>query len=141
MLTYLKGVLARTKALLSKPPRKPKLAVIDDSGMIQRVVERNFESSHEVTCFYRIPNNLDELKPFDVLVVDNDGIGNGKFVNGMDFLRKYVPFLLEEKRIVHFTGLCEFKDKMWLKSVGVAVVDKGGRPEELVNAVNGAKED
>ena len=140
MLTYLKGVLARAKALFSKPPRKPKLAVIDDSGMIQRVVERNFESSHEVTCFYRIPDNLDELKPFDVLIVDNDGIGNGKFMNGMDFLRKYVPFLLEEKRIVHFTGLCEFKDRMWLKSVGVAVVNKGSRPDELINAVNGTKE-
>ena len=140
MLTYLKGVLARTKALFSKPPRKPKLAVIDDMGFVHRGIENLFEPSYDVTCFYRIPDNLDELKPFDVLIVDGSGIGNGSIENGVGFLWAFVP-LHREKRYIHYTGLCTSESRAMLTSLGVKIVIKGSRPEELVNAVNGTKED
>ena len=38
-------------AMFKKTTRVPKLAVIDDSGMIQTVVLRNFTSSHEVKTY------------------------------------------------------------------------------------------
>ena len=123
-------------AMFKKTTRVPKLAVIDDSGMIQTVVLRNFTSSHEVKTYWRIPEDLTELDQFDVLIVDGDGIGNQRFAHGVDFLVEYAP-KRPDKRFVHFTGLCMSKNRERLKAIGVTVVSKGCRPEELVNAVNG----
>lgn len=139
MLTYLKGVLARAKALFSKPPRKPKLAVIDDAGFIRRGVVRDFSDTYEVTEFARIPPVLDELDEFDVLIVDGDGIGNETWRHGADFLCDYIP-LRPGKRYVHFSGLIDRFNRNRLTVLGCKCVTKGSRPDELINAVNGTKE-
>lgn len=118
----------------------PKLAVIDDSGMIQSVVLRKFASSHEVKTYWRIPEDPKELDQFDVLIVDGDGIGNQRFAHGVDFLVEYAP-KHPNKRFVHFTGLCMSKNRERLKAIGVTVVSKGCCPEELVNVVNGKEKD
>lgn len=127
-------------AMFKKPQRVPKLAVIDDSGMIQTVVLRNFASSHEVKTYWRIPEDLTELDQFDVLIVDGVGIGNQQFAHGVDFLVEYAP-KHPDKRFVHFTGLCTGKNRKRLKAIGVTVVSKGSRPEKLVDAVNGKVKD
>ena len=127
-------------AMFKKTPRVPKLAVIDDSGMIQNVVLRNFASSHEVKAYWRLPEDLTELDQFDVLIVDGDGIGNQQFAHGVDFLVEYAP-KHPDKRFVHFTGWCDGRNKEKLKTIGIAVVSKGGRPNELVDAVNGKVKD
>lgn len=127
-------------AMFKKPPQVPKLAVIDDSGMIQTVVLRNFASSHEVKTYWRIPEDLTELDQFDVLIVDGDGIGNKRFAFGVDFLVEYAP-KHPDKRFVHFTGWCDGWNKEKLKTIGIAVVSKGGSHNELVDAVNGKAKD
>lgn len=126
--------------MFKKPPRVPKLAVIDDSGMIQHGVESNFASSHEVKKFWRIPEDLAELDQFDVLIVDGDGIGNQRFAHGVDFLVEYAP-KHPEKRFVHYTGLCMGENRERLKAIGVTVVSKGCYPEELMQAVNRKEKD
>lgn len=130
----------KIKAMFKKTPQVPKLAVIDDSGMIQNVVMRNFASSHEVKTYWRIPEDLTELDQFDVLIVDGDGIGNQRFAHGIDFLVEYAP-KHHDKMFVHFTGLCTSENRERLKSIGVMVVSKSSRPEELVNAVSGKAKD
>lgn len=123
-------------AMFKKPSRVPKLAVIDDSGMIQTVVLKNFASSHEVKPYWMIPEDLTELDQFDVLIVDGDGIGNQRFAHGVDFLVEYAP-KHPDKRFVHFTGWCDGQNKEKLKAMGIKVVNKGGWPSELIEAVNG----
>lgn len=123
-------------AMFKKSPQVQKLAVIDDSGMIQNVVERQFGTSHTVKKYWKIPDDLMELDQFDVLIVDGDGIGNQRFAHGVDFLVEYAP-KHPDKKFVHFSGFCTGQDRERLKAIGVAVVTKGGRPDELVDAVNG----
>ena len=79
----------KSAAMSKKPTRVPKLALIDDSGMIQTVVLSDFASSHEVKTYWRIPEDLTELDQFDVLIVDGTGIGNRWFANGVNFLLEY----------------------------------------------------
>lgn len=127
----MKGIIKRIKELFSTRPR---LAVIDDSGMIHRVVTDSFSETHDVTSFYRIPNDLAELDKFDVLIVDGDGICNGKYRNGVEFLCDYVP-THTGKRYVHFTGFCNKANGDKLTALGCKVVSKGYRPDYLVSAV------
>lgn len=130
----------KSAAMSKKPTRVPKLALIDDSGMIQTFVLSDFASSHEVKTYWRIPEDLTELDQFDVLIVDGAGIGNRRFANGVNFLLEYAP-KNPDKRFVHFTGLCTAEDRERLKAIGVTVVSKGRCTEELVNAVNGKAKD
>ena len=132
----MKKMLMKLFGFKKAAPRKPRLAVIDDCGFIVRGIERDFAETHDVDVFYRIPDDLHELDKYDVLIVDGDGIGNTKFMNGVDFIREYETFH-KDKKIIHYTGLCTQQNRTELESRGVKVVSKGGWPSELIEAVNG----
>lgn len=117
-------------------PRKPKMAIIDDASFVRRAIYDRFHDRYDITEFTRIPDFLDELDAFDVLVVDGDGIGNSHFDCGATFLKCYIP-VHSEKRFVHYTGLCIYQNKQELKRLGCSVVSKGANPDELERAVTG----
>ena len=116
--------------------RRPTLAVIDDQGCIRRGIVEDFSAEYDVTEFSRIPNDLDELNGFDVLIVDGSGIGNLEYRNGVDFLCYYIP-LHPEKRYVHYSGFITQGNGNRLTVLGCKCVTKGARHNELITAVTG----
>ena len=116
--------------------RRPTLAVIDDKGFIRRGIVKDFSAEYDVTEFSRIPNDLDELNGFDVLIVDGSGIGNLEYRNGADFLCYYIP-LHPEKRYVHFSGFITEENGNRLTVLGCKCVTKGCNPKYLISAVTG----
>lgn len=130
----MKDIIKRICSIFKK--RRPTLAVIDDTGFIRRGIVEDFSKLYDVTEFARIPNDLDELNGFDVLIVDGDGIGNPSFSHGADFLCYYIP-LHPEKRYVHYSGLITGETHNRLTVLGCKCVEKGCRTTELMTAVTG----
>ena len=111
-----------------------KILVIDDWSIIARSVERCFPDA-SVSHEYGIPTDLSELDNYDILVVDNQGIGNATWKSGEAFLKDYQPKKPNQMVIFH-SGLepsHEFADI--LKSKGFFSFTKGRNPDELVALV------
>lgn len=111
-----------------------KILVIDDMSFIAKGIEKYFPDA-QVEHEYGIPADLSELDNYDILVVDNQGIGNGKWKNGEEFLKDYQPNKPNQMVIFH-SGLeprHEFADI--LKSKGFFSFTKGRNPDKLVALV------
>lgn len=130
----MKDIIKRICSIFKK--RRPTLAVIDDAGFIRRGIMNDFSAEYDVTEFARIPNDLDELNGFDVLIVDGDGIGNPSFSHGADFLCYYIP-LHPEKKYIHYSGLIDRENGNRLTVLGCKCVSKGCNPTDLISAVTG----
>ena len=65
-----------------------KILVIDDWSTFARSMRLYFPRA-QVDSEYRIPVDLSELDNYDILIVDNQGIGNGKWNSGKAFLKDY----------------------------------------------------
>ena len=114
---------------------RTKILVIDDFSSIARCMEKYFPDA-SVDHRYRIPiDDLPKLDDYDILIVDNQGIGNGKWKNGEEFLKDYQPKKPNQMVIFH-SGLGpnqEFVDI--LKSKGFFSFTKGRNPDKLVALV------
>ena len=121
-------------------PGPPKLAVIDDDGFIISYVVDMFRSDYEVDTFRRLPADTSILHEYDVLIVDNQGIGNGRVSDGEDFLYEYNR--PEHQLVVHFSGLCPNRRfAEILTSKGMFWKVKGRDPHELVDLVKSKMEE
>ena len=111
-----------------------KILVIDDWSSVASDIERYFPDA-SVAHEYRIPVDLSELDNYDILIVDNQGIGNGKWNSGKSFLKDYQPKNPNQMVIFH-SGLWpsnEFANI--LKSKGFFSFTKGSNPSKLVALV------
>lgn len=111
-----------------------KILVIDDWRIIAGSIEKYFPDA-SVAHEYGIPTDVSELDNYDILVVDNQGIGNAKWKSGEEFLKEYTPKNPNQMVIFH-SGLepsNEFADI--LKSKGFFSFTKGRDPDKLVELV------
>lgn len=118
-----------------------KVCVIDDCGFIRHALVQDF-GNEKIDCeeMHSIPKDLSKLEPFDVLVVDGDGIGNGTYHHGVDFLKDYAPNH-KDKLLVHYSGLITKQNGDALKELGVFCIMKGYGTNTVIDAVVGfAKE-
>lgn len=143
MLNWLKKLFCKKAEEPPQPqqrrPGPPKLAVIDDDGFIISYVKDMFRSDYEVDTFRRLPVDTSILHDYDVLIVDNQGIGNGHFDDGEDFLCEYNR--PEHQLVVHFSGLNPGRRfAEILTSKGMFWKVKGRDPHELVDLVKSKME-
>ena len=114
--------------------RKMKILVIDDYSFIAEGIRKYFPND-EVYHHYRIPTDLSELDRYDVLIVDNQGINNGTFKSGSDFLKSYVP-TNPNQMVIYHSGLGAYGEfKEMLDSKGFFSFTKGNNPDKLVQLV------
>jgi len=114
--------------------RRMQILVIDDYRFIAEGIRKYFPNDH-VWHHYYIPTDLSELDKYDVLIIDNQGIGNGTFKSGSDFLKSYVP-TNPNQMVIYHSGLSadgEFKEL--LDSKGFFSFTKGNNPDKLVQLV------
>jgi DNA-binding response OmpR family regulator len=112
-----------------------KILVIDDFSYIAFGIRGYFEG-HGVNHEYRIPNDLSDLDKYDVLIVDNQGIGNMTYKSGSDLLKNYTP-KNQSQLVIYHSGLSperEFAEL--LQSKGFKYFVKGSDPDKLVAMVN-----
>lgn len=111
------------------------ILVIDDSRFISEVIKSYFPND-EVDHLYGIPDDLTILAKYDVLIVDNQGIGNQEYCDGSEFLRAYVPFS-ERQIVVYYSGLGASDDFKYnvLRPKGFDSYTKGRNPDGLVKLV------
>lgn len=111
-----------------------KILVIDDWSSVAGCIEKYFPDA-SVSHEYRIPADLSGLENYDILIVDNQGIGNAEWKSGEAFLKDYQPKSPNQMVIFH-SGLRpsnEFADI--LKSKGFFAFTKGRDPDNLVALV------
>ena len=114
--------------------RKMKILVIDDHSFVAEGIRKYFPND-EVEHHYRIPTYLSELDKYDVLIVDNQGISNGTFKSGSNFLKYYVP-TNPNQMVIYHSGLGADGDfKEMLDSKGFFSFTKGNNPDKLVQLV------
>lgn len=122
-------------------PLKKRIGVIDDDGMTLDFLRKNLEGrGYEVLVWRRIPRDLAELDGCRVLIVDGDGIGNGVYRNGVEFLEAYEKLRQDEKnannvRLVHYSGFVSRKDYDRLTGIGIDVFEKLRSPRDFVDAI------
>lgn len=118
--------------------RPKRVLVIDDSSMMRVFVER-FVPGVTVEHVFRIPEDVSELKLYDALVVDGQGIGNSRWRHGLDFCKEYEK--PEGQAVVFYSGLrAHGEDAAELERRGIANLSKGCNPEKLALAVRFAME-
>jgi len=113
-----------------------KILVIDDWRVIAESIKVCFPNA-SVDHEYRIPTDLSELDNYDVLIVDNQGIGNSKWKSGEEFLKDYRP-KNPKQMVIYHSGLepsNEFAEL--LESNGFFSFTKGRDPDKLVALVKG----
>lgn len=85
-----------------------KALIIDDAGFIGETVKKELKDIYGDECdcdfHYRLPADTANFEIYDILVIDNEGIGNGKFKNGIAFLKEY-EFDYKRQCVIHFSGL------------------------------------
>lgn len=114
--------------------RRIQILVIDDYRFIAEGIRKYFPKDH-VWHHYYIPTDLSELDRYDVLIVDNQGIGNGTFKSGSDFLKSYVP-TNPNQMVIYYSGLDADGDfKEMLGNKGFFSFTKGNNPDKLVQLV------
>lgn len=112
---------------------KLKICVIDDAGFMKSYIEK-FSPDSEVTQMFRIPDDTACLSEYDVLVVDGQGIGNGKFRNGFEFLNAYEATGSNARVIYHSGNGVYGAERDALLKKGFFNVTKGN-PEKLVACI------
>ena len=113
-----------------------KILVIDDWRIIAEGIRARFPDA-KVDHVYRIPESDDQcdLSEYDILFVDNEGIGNRIHKSGQDFLKHYRPKNPNQVVIYH-SGLGAYGEfKEFLDSQGFYSFTKGDNPDELVQLV------
>ena len=115
--------------------RKMKILVIDDWRIIAESVRQTFPDA-QVDHMYRLPwEDLSELDNYDILFVDNEGIGNKQYRSGQEFLREYTP-KSDKQMVIYYSGLSPHREfKEVLDTKGFFSFTKGGRLEELTQLV------
>lgn len=115
-----------------------KILVIDDFAFIATGI-RQCLNEDEVDHLYRIPDDLSKLDEYDVLVVDNQGIGNKQFSSGSNFLEHYNP--VKQQLVIYHSGLApEHEFSLTLQRKGFTYFVKGSRPDEFIKLVNSWRE-
>ena len=115
-------------------PLERGILVIDDDWAMKSFIETWMTGRFKVDQLYRIPDNLDDLKGYDAVVVDGLGIGNNRFKEGFDLCMAYDK--PDGQSVVYYSGLGAYgRDRDALSERGIAVVTKGSDPEKLVLAI------
>lgn len=140
MFKWIKNLFTRKSVVTTTPPAvptKPTLCVIDDDRFVFVMMQKYFEN-YDVQWRYRLPESngeIEELKRFDVLIVDCQGIGSKLCHDGQQFLSKYYDRPMTQKVIYH-SGL--EPDQVFetiLEEKGMRWYTKGHDPMGLVNLV------
>lgn len=114
-----------------------KTLVIDDTSFIGSSIKQLLRDD-QVDILYRLPSDMSTLDYYDVLIVDNQGIGNSLYKSGQEFLTDYVP-KRKGQIVVYFSGLepdREFLDILIAK--GFYNHTKGRDPQKLVMMIDSA---
>ena len=112
-----------------------KILVIDDWSSVANGVRRLYPSD-KVDHLFRIPEDLSVLDNYDVLIVDNQGIGNTTYHSGKSLLKAYEP-KSEDQVVIFHSGLepeGEFKDL--LDNKDFLSFTKGQNPDKLRELIN-----
>ena len=113
-----------------------KILVIDDCHIIGMGIRKYFPND-EVDVIYRIPEqehqcNLDD---YDVIFVDNEGIGNRIYRDGQNFLKHYHP-KNPNQMVIYHSGLSAYGEfKEFLDSRGFLSFTKGENYDKLVQLI------
>lgn len=102
------------------------VCIIDDEHSVTSFFKHDVEAALKgvtVADKWKLPEDESELDSFDVLVVDNFGIGNSKFYKGFDFLESYAP-AHPDKLLVFHTSLLTHSQMKLLEPLGVKCVQK-----------------
>lgn len=111
---------------------KTVLIIDDDYGM--KSYAEKFISGFAVEQIYRLPDDESVLRKYDALIVDGQGISNGKYKNGLEFCKAYDK--PEGQAVVFHSGNGAYRDDAAeLRKRGVAIVTKGSNPEKLALAI------
>ena len=107
------------------------ILVIDDWKITADLIQKWFPKV-QVDHMYRLPwEDLSELDKYDILFVDNEGIGNKQYRSGSSFLKEYQP-KSDKQMVIYHSGLSpHHKLKEVLDSKGFFSFTKGGREEVL----------
>lgn len=113
-----------------------KALIIDDSGFIGETVKKELKDIYGGECdcdfIYCLPDDTANLSIYDILVIDNEGIGNGKFKNGIAFLKEY-EFDYKRQCVIHYSGLLpNFEDEKILADKHIVIATKGDSSPILV---------
>jgi hypothetical protein len=128
----IKSVCEKVKKI--QKPLERRILVIDDDRMMKSFIEKFMTGRFKVDQLYRIPDNLDDLRGYDAVVVDGRGIGNSRFEEGFDLCMAYDK--PDGQSVVYYSGLGAYgRDRDALSERGVAVVTKGSDPEKLMLAI------
>lgn len=104
--------------------RRKTICVIDDAVFVRESVKREFPD-YFVTEMRRLPDDKSELAVFDILIIDNHGIGNGRYLNGLAFLRDY-EMVGNNKCVIFHSGNEPYgEDADMLANKGFQTVTKG----------------
>lgn len=142
-IRYITRWVSRKQA--TKPVHVPeykrirKTCVIDDTSFIGSGIKQSLRDD-QVDILYRLPSDMSILDYYDVLIVDNQGIGNSLYKSGQDFLTHYVP-KHKGQIVVYHSGLSahgKFLDI--LNSKGFYNFTKGRDPQKLVMHIDSAYE-
>lgn len=139
MFKWIKNLFTRKSVVTTPPaaPTKPTLCVIDDDRFVFIMMQKYFEN-YDVQWRYRLPESLgeiEELKKFDVLIVDCQGIGSRLCYDGRQFLAKFYDRPMTQKVIYHSGLEPEPAFETILEEKGMRWYTKGRDPMGLVNLV------
>ncbi len=139
MFKWIKNLFTRKSVVTTPPeePTKPTLCVIDDDRFVFMMMRKYFEN-YDVQWHYRLPESRDEieeLKKFDVLIVDCQGIGTKLCYDGRQFLAKFYDRPMTQKVIYHSGLEPEPAFETILEEKGMRWYTKGRDPMGLVNLV------
>ena len=110
-----------------------KILVIDDFAFMADCV-RKYLPNDEIDHHYQLPDDNSEYDQYDVLVVDNQGIGNSKYRCGSDFLKDYCP--TRKQLVIYYSGLePEPVFETILDTKGFKFFVKGRDPDGLAKIV------
>lgn len=102
-----------------------KVCIIDDQFGIRRDFSLHAERlGWEVVCLDQIPENIDDLRQYDALVVDGAGIGNKTYETGGDFLKAYAADPTPGQVLIHFSGFIMKPTRTHLEALGVICIPK-----------------
>ena len=139
MFKWIKNLFTRKSVVTTPPDRstKPTLCVIDDDRFVFVMMSKYFEN-YDVQWRYRLPESngeIEELKRFDVLIVDCQGIGSKLCYDGQQFLSKYYDRPMTQK-VIYYSGLePDHVFETILEEKGMRWYTKGHDPMGLINLV------
>ena len=102
------------------------ICVIDDCRAVGEMFSWGLGDGYKVTHLLRLPEDVKELAEYDLLIVDNKGIWNSKFKNGVEFLKWYIPEH-SNQAFIHYTGWCNSENREALESIGCDIVESVGQ--------------